>query len=130
MSDFQKFFASPDHFLDIKIMFYIKRTDHRSCNSTTQTDYYLDEQDSTVKFPHVLESVEHLKGLKSSFKPSLLISKNRKSLFTIGLSTIKRENISYLNIMLDSLFLSMSQFEKEQVLVVILLAEVILLITD
>jgi hypothetical protein len=52
------------------------------------------------------------------------ISQKRHSLISIGISTIKRHNSSYLNETLDSLFYSMNAEEKKIALVIVLIAEV------
>jgi len=112
----------------LKIMFYIKNDEH-DCNSN-QSIFESDQRsiELKVKFPNSLESIEHLQFKKDNiFKSELYFSKNRRATFVIGISTIKRENISYLNTTLDSLFLSMSHVEKNQALVVVLLSEVIIL---
>ena len=91
---------------------------------------YSDEKDhriSTirVKFPHVFETLPHLKEKLHLIKPKYVLTKNRQNVtFVIGISTMKRENITYLYKMLDSLFNGMDIREKEQSLVVLLIAEV------
>jgi hypothetical protein len=52
------------------------------------------------------------------------ISQNRHSLISIGISTIKRPNSSYLKETLDSLFYSINAEEKKLVLIIVLIAEV------
>jgi hypothetical protein len=78
-----------------------------------------------IKFPHVFETLPHLKEKLHSLRPKYVLTNNRKNVsFVIGLSTIKRENITYLYRMLDSLFNGMNIQEKDQSLVVLLIAEV------
>ena len=57
-------------------------------------------------------------------KPKIKISKERESLISIGIPTIKRHNVSYLKQTLDSLFYSMNTEEKKLVLIVVFIAEV------
>jgi len=52
------------------------------------------------------------------------ITQNRHSLISIGISTIKRPNSSYLKETLDSLFYSINAEEKKLVLIIVLIAEV------
>jgi len=52
------------------------------------------------------------------------ITQNRHSLISIGISTIKRPNSSYLKETLDSLFYSINTEEKKLVLIIVLIAEV------
>ena len=78
-----------------------------------------------VKFPHVFETLPHLREKLHLIKPKYVQTKNRQNVtFVIGVSTMKRENITYLYRMLDSLFNGMNIQEKEQSLVVLLIAEV------
>ena len=113
----------------LKIVMYIRKNEHRRrCAHSNETiDYdYIQDPDSTVKFPHVFNSMEHLILKKNDFfRPDILMSQNRKASFVIGVPTIKRKDVSYLNTMIDSLLLALNQQEKEQSLIVILLAEVI-----
>jgi len=107
------------------ILFYIKHNKQTCYSNQSNFEYDQPASELKIKFPNSLESIDHLKFKKDNiFKPELYYSQNRRASFVIGVSTIKRENISYLNTMLDSLFLSMSQVEKNQALVVVLLAEV------
>ncbi len=113
----------------LKIVMHIRNRGHRRrcaySNETISYDY-IQDSDLAVKFPHVFNSIEHLTSIKTNyFQPDILMSNNRKATFVIGVPTIKRKDISYLNTMLDSLFLALNQQEKQQVLIVILLAEVI-----
>jgi hypothetical protein len=79
-----------------------------------------------VRFPHVFETLPHLKNkINYYFKPRYIISQNRRNVsIVIGISTMKRQNVTYLDKMLDSLFDSMTNDERSQVLVVLLIAEV------
>ena len=118
----------------LKIVMYIRKSSHRrhcaESNETINYDY-IQDPDYTVKFPHVFNGIEHLSQKKSDyFRPDIFMSRNRKATFVIGVPTIKRKDISYLNTMLDSLFLALNPQEKEQTLVVILLAEVFWLLTQ
>ena len=60
-----------------------------------------------------------------SLQPNLEITQNAYATFSIGIPTIKRSNSSYLHQTLESLFFSMNAEEKENVLIVVLIAEVI-----
>ena len=78
-----------------------------------------------INFPHIFESLPHLKSKQNHFKAKNVISKNKRDVsLVMGLSTIKRENITYLYRTLDTLFNGMNGQEKAQSLVVVLIAEV------
>lgn len=78
-----------------------------------------------VEFPHVFDLLPHLKDKLKCFEPNSVISKNRRNVsLVIGMSTMKRENATYLNKTLDSIFNSMNSDQKMNILVVILIAEV------
>ena len=79
-----------------------------------------------VRFPHVFETLPYLKNnIKNYFKPKYIVTQYRHNVsIVIGVSTMKRQNATYLDKMLDSLFDSMTNDERSQVLVVLLIAEV------
>lgn len=102
----------------LNIILYVRKND---CNSN-QTDFVPSE--IFLNFPHSFEPIEHLASKKDNqFKPQILITSNRKAKFVLGIPTLKRENVTYLDTMLSSLLLAMNEHEKSQVLIVILLAE-------
>ena len=86
---------------------------------------------SSMMFPSALTVHSHLKHINPDYLMPKFRLKNPNRLasvaLVIGVSTVKRENASYLTTMLDSLFHSMNRKEKEQVLVVLLVAEVFIL---
>lgn len=106
----------------LKIILFIKQN---NCILLNQTSRDVDTNEVYVSFPQVYESIEHLTHKKDNlFKPKILITQNRHAKFILGIPTLKRENVTYLEIMLNSLLLAMNQQEKNQVLIVILLAEI------
>lgn len=81
-----------------------------------------------LSFPHVFETLSHLKDYeKKTMNPKQVISsnKNRLASLVIGIPTMKRANATYLYKMLDSLFNAISSDERDKLLLVILITEVI-----
>ena len=79
-----------------------------------------------IDFPQIIEFLPHLTGRPHLVQPKFKQSKNRFTTMVIGIPTIKREKTSYLLETLKSLFDSMNDLEKSEVLVVVMIAEVIL----
>ena len=78
------------------------------------------------EFPQIIEFLPHLTGRHHLVHPKFKQSKNRFTTLVIGIPTIKREKTSYLLETLKSLFDSLNDSEKSEVLVVVMIAEVIL----
>jgi len=87
------------------------------------------EIDTTGKSDVILNISQKIKTISDmtnfqNLEHKIEISQKRHSLISIGISTIKRQNSSYLNETLESLFYSMSDEEKKLILVIVLIAEV------
>lgn len=78
---------------------------------------------SSVEVHRSFKYIPHLEN-KTKITHKMLISKNRNALITIGISTVKRPEETYLKQMLTSLFNSMNEDERSCVLVVVLIGEV------
>ena len=79
-----------------------------------------------IKFPHVFETLPHLKQKFHLLKPRHVLTKSKQNVsLVVGVSTVKRENVTYLYRTLDTLFSGMNSQEKAQSLVVVLVAEVL-----
>lgn len=77
-----------------------------------------------VDLPNSFDFLPHLNGHLTILQPKLKFTKNRYASLVIGIPTIKRDKTSYLLETIKSLFDSMNDKEKENVLVVIMIAEV------
>ena len=78
----------------------------------------------TFRFKTKKKYSTYRKTLLQKRKFKLKNSKRLTAHLVIGISTVKRENNSYLITMLDSLFRAMNNKEKDKVLIVLLIAEV------
>jgi hypothetical protein len=108
---------------NIKIINYV----NKKFNCDRQMELHeINDDFLKVRFPHVFETLPHLKNnIKNYFKPKYVVTQYRHNVsIVIGVSTMKRQNATYLDKMLDSLFDSMTNDERSQVLVVLLIAEV------
>ena len=79
-----------------------------------------------IQFPKVIEFLPHLKGNEMGVQPKFKLTKSRFAPIVIGIPTIKREKASYLVETLKSLFDAMNDLEKNEALVIVLIAEVII----
>ena len=77
-----------------------------------------------IELPNSIDFMPHLNGRVTFMQPKFKQAKNRFTNLVIGIPTIKRDKTSYLLETIKSLFDSMNEQEKENVLVVILIAEV------
>jgi hypothetical protein len=84
--------------------------------------------DNDIDLPNSLSFMPHLNGHVSYMQPKFKQAKNRFTNLVIGIPTIKRDKTSYLLETIKSLFDSMNEKEKENVLVVVLIAEVSLIL--
>lgn len=104
---------------DLKVLLH--RLDLNNLSSIAQTLSY------DVIFPQISQLLPHLKNNSVSLQliqPKFKLSKNRFSSIVIGIPTIRREKTSYLLETLKSLFDSMNDLEKLDILVVIIIAEI------
>lgn len=77
-----------------------------------------------IELPNSIDFMPHLNGHATFMQPKFKQAKNRFTNLVIGIPTIKRDKTSYLLETIKSLFDSMNEKEKENVIVVILIAEV------
>ena len=77
-----------------------------------------------IELPNSLDFMPHLNGFVSYMQPKFKQAKNRFTNLVIGIPTIKRDKTSYLLETIKSLFDSMNEKERQNVLVVVLIAEV------
>jgi alpha-1,3-mannosylglycoprotein beta-1,4-N-acetylglucosaminyltransferase A/B len=77
-----------------------------------------------IELPNSIDFLPHLNGHAMSMQPKFKLTKNRFTNLVIGIPTIKRDKTSYLLETIKSLFDSMNEKEKENVLVVVMIAEV------
>lgn len=80
-----------------------------------------------MRFPQIFELIPHLRSLNEvTLAPDIVLTNKRKqkhASIVIGISTIKRVNTSYVSGMLDSLLKSIINQEREQILIVLQVAE-------
>ena len=98
--------------------------------SSTKTFETSNLSDQTNVFRHHIGEKNSInpilnKAITHNLQLKMEISKKRDSLISIGIPTIRRNNVSYLKQTLDSLFYSMTNEEKKFVLIVVFIAEVI-----
>ena len=116
----------------LKILLFVNDSSLKKCSydyNNEQEDKSSNQNESLISFPSSLKVHSHLKHLNPIYlmpKFKLKYSKRFTSApsLIIGISTVKRENSTYLITMLESLFRAMNNKEKDQVLVVLLIAEV------
>ena len=87
-------------------------------------EFNVSENQGYVKFPHVFEILPHLKNSYNIIKPKFEINKNRSAPIVIGIPTVKRNKVSYLSITLDSLFNSLDEDDKNEILIIVFIGEV------
>ncbi|KAK3099227.1 hypothetical protein FSP39_001257, partial [Pinctada imbricata] len=80
---------------------------------------------SSLHLPSLFTYLPHLIGKPESLKPKFQLSKNRYGAsIVMGIPTIKRDKISYLNPTIASLIKGMTEEERKQCLIVVFVAEV------
>ncbi len=116
----------------LRIVFFVNDSSLKKClldynNEQDDQNSKLNLNESLISFPSAFKVHSHLKHLNPIYLMPKFKLKNSKRLtahLVIGISTVKRENNSYLITMLDSLFRAMNNKEKDKVLIVLLIAEV------
>ncbi len=82
------------------------------------------KNETLMQFPDIYNILPHLDGQSTNIQSKTRISKLRFAKIVIGLPTVKRDKTSYFFETIKSLFDSMNEDEKLNVLVVVMIAEV------
>jgi glycosylphosphatidylinositol transamidase (GPIT) subunit GPI8 len=108
----------------LKILNYVN--EKYSCNDQIELKENKRDKLLKVQFPHVFDILPHLKHAKKHyFKPKFILTKYRtNNTIVIGIATMKRQNATYLDKTLGSLFEAMTIDDKSKTLVVLQITEV------
>jgi alpha-1,3-mannosylglycoprotein beta-1,4-N-acetylglucosaminyltransferase A/B len=87
------------------------------------TNEFKELLNTDIKLPKIVEFLPHLRGQEHNVQPKFKLTKSRYGPIVIGIPTIKREKTSYLVETLKSLFDSMNDLEKNEALVIVMIAE-------
>jgi hypothetical protein len=108
-----------------KLKFLLNEVNLPKINSKTELfdKIIIDANNDNFEFPLVNDILPHLKGKIVDLRPNIKLSKQKYGTFVIGIPTVRREEV-YLYDTIKSILNCMNDYEKNETVIVIMIAEV------